>query len=150
MRLAALAAPLLLAAACDDSPGVDGDRVNTQMIENVAFLGNEMDDSSAAARLQPLRGVLARPPGLHCRFTHGQDVLVSASSTGAMVRVAGAPRMLRAEGTVSAEGGFFRDRELALSIGAEPGSPARARVTSRMAETQEDAEGVWSCSSSAG
>jgi len=147
MRLLALAGLLSLAACGRDSPGVDGDLVNTQMLERVAEQRNETVDIGASARLGPL-GAVAPPAGYTgpvCSFTRDGRLLLVAFGDRAIARIAGAQRTFRAGGPVSAASGFWRDRELAISIGVTPGAPARARVTNRLTEAQEDHPGQWQC-----
>ena len=144
MRVGPGLALLILTQGC----GEDRDaQVNSQMLNRIAFQHNEARDLGASARLQPTTAVAAPPDhaGLACRFTHGEALLVQAFGAGASARVNGALRAFRAEGPVGPTGGFFRDRELALSIGVQSGAPARARVTNRSTGAREDHEGQWQC-----
>lgn len=145
MRAAALAAIALLAACDRTSPGVDDDKVNTQMLERVAIQGNQAEDRAATARLEPLPAAEMPGEGAACAFLRDGRVLVIAMGNGARARIAGATRTFRAAGPVGAAGGFWRDRELAISIGIEPGQSPRARVTNRLTEAQEDHSGQWQC-----
>jgi hypothetical protein len=139
------AAPLLLllAAGCDaGDAGADGAQLN-----RIAFQRNAMEDVGASARLQPLSGI-APPPGyrgLACRFMRGGELLVLAGMYRAAAQIDGDLRIFQTEGTLGPTGGFFRDRELALSVGVEAGAPARARVTNRTTGAREEAEGEWVC-----
>ena len=148
MRRPLALATLLVIAGCDrNSPGVDDDRVNSQMIENVAFQGNETADIGASARLQPLGA--ARPPagyaGTVCGFARDGQLLVLAYGDRAVARIAGNLRTFGAAGSVGSAGGFWRDRALARSIAAAPGPPARARVTNRLTQAHEDQVGSGPC-----
>ena len=144
MRRALLLCALL--GACDrNSPGVDDDKVNTQMLERVAVQRNEAVDIGASARLEPLPASEVPVDGAACAFFRGGRALVIAVGNGARARIAGATRTFQAAGPVGPAGGFWRDRELAISIGTEPGEPTRARVTNRLTEVQEDHHGQWQC-----
>jgi hypothetical protein len=135
---------LLLAQGCGERRAAE---VNSEMLNRIAIQHNQTEDVGATVRLQPIEGIVA-PPGYggpECRFTRGADELVHGFSASAAARVGNALRVFRAEGPVGPTGGFFRDRELALSIGAEHGAPARARVTNRATEVREDVEGQWQC-----
>ena len=144
MRLTLIAAIAVL-AACDQSPRVDEDKVNTQMLENVAVQRNETADIGATARLEPLPMSEAPAAGPACAFVRDGRVLLVATAAGARARIRGETRSFRPAGPVGALGGFWRDRELAISIGIEPGQSTRARVTNRLTETQEDHFGQWQC-----
>ena len=145
MRAAALAAIFLLAGCDRTSPGVDDDRVNTQMLERVGIQRNQTADIGVTARLEPLSASEAPAAGPACAFIRDGRVLVVAVGDGARARIGGETRSFRAAGAVSALGGFWRDRELAISIGIEPGQLPRARVTNRLTEAQEDHLGQWRC-----
>ncbi len=149
MRVIALLAALCLAAGC----GSERDAaLNSEQLERIAFEQNRFEDVGRTARLQPL-GAFAPPAdyrGPVCRFTRGADILVYAFGNAAAARIDGRLRTLRAQAPIGPSGGFYRDDELALSIGVEPGAPARARVTNRLTETREDATGAWTCQAPAG
>lgn len=144
MRRAIPIIAAILMAGCGDG----GDRgVNSAQLNRIAFQRNEMADIGVTARLQPL-GTFAAPEGYQgpvCRFMRDGDTLVFAFGSAAAARVDGRLRSFRAEAMIGPSGGFYRDDELALSIGVEPNEPARARVTNRMTEAQEDARGNWAC-----
>ena len=80
-----------------------------------------------------------------CRFTRDADILVFAFGNAAAARIDGVLRTFRAQAMIGPSGGFYRDNELALSIGLASGEPARARVTNRLTEAREDARGEWTC-----
>ena len=145
MRLVTLAGLALLGACDRNSPGVDDDKVNTQMLERVAVQRNQVADIGATARLEPLPGAEAPGAGAACAFFREGRVLIVAVGNGARARIRGETRSFRAAGPVGALGGFWRDRELAISIGIEPSQSPRARVTNRLTETQEDHFGQWQC-----
>ena len=145
MRRALLLCAVLLGACDRNSPGVDDDKVNTQMLERVAVQRNETVDIGASARLEPLPASEVPAQGAACAFFRGGRVLVIAVGNGARARIAGTARTFRAAGPIGPAGGFWRDRELAISIGAESGQPTRARVTNRLTEAQEDQLGQWQC-----
>jgi hypothetical protein len=143
---AALATLILgvVVASCGQSG--DGG-LNTAQLNRIAIQHNQVDDRGRTARLQPL-GAFAAPAdyqGPICRFTRGADILVFAFGNAAAARVDGALRTFRAQATIGPLGGFYRDNELALSIGIGAGEPARARVTNRVTEAQEDVRGDWTC-----
>ena len=144
MRIA-VAAALILLSGCG---GADEAQVNSAQLNSIAFQRNEMVDVGLTARLQPL-GAFAAPAdyrGPICRFTRGAEMLVFAFGDTAATRVNGVVRTFRARAMIGPSGGFYRDNELSLSVGVEPNAPARARVTNRVTEAQEDAEGLWECS----
>lgn len=146
MRRFALLAILLLAGCDRTSPGVNDDNVTTEMLERVSKQRNVVQDVGATARLQPLgpNGLIGNV-GLRCRFTReGVLVFISSGPAGA-ARINGATRNLRAEGSVGSTGGFFREGEIAVSVGVEPGGAARIVVTNRLTEAREEATGNWSC-----
>ena len=145
MRIAVLAAAALLAACDRNSPGVGDDKVNTQMLERVAVQRNETVDIGASARLEPLPTTEVPIEGAACAFFRDGRALIIAIGNGARARVRGETRSFRAAGPVGPVGGFWRDRELAISIGTEPGQPTRARVTNRLTESQQDHQGQWQC-----
>jgi hypothetical protein len=147
MRIAA-ALTLIVLAGCDG-----GDTsVNSAQLNRIAFQRNEMEDIGRTARLAPL-GAFSAPAdyrGPICRFTRGADTLIFAFGSLAAARVDGVLRTFRARAMIGPSGGFYRDNELALSIGVEPGQPARARVTNRLTEAREDASGTWACETQGG
>lgn len=144
MRVVAATLLALLAAGC----GGSGDRAaSSDQLNRIAFEQNRMADIGRTARLQPL-GAFAAPvdyQGPICRFTRGGDLLVLAFGNAAAARIDGVLRTFRAQAVIGPTGGFYRDNELALSIGVEAGQPARARVTNRVTQAQEDAHGIWTC-----
>ena len=148
MRVAALGL-ILLAAGCGQ--GRDAE-VNSELLERIAIQQNESMDIEATVRLQPIAGIVPPPAyaGRECRFTRGSEVLIHAFSAAAAARIDGVVRVFRVEGPVGPTGGFFRDRELAISIGMAPGAPARARVTNRATRRELDVEGQWQCGRAAG
>lgn len=144
----ALGAVLLGLAGC----GGGDPQVNSAQLNRIAFQRNELVDVGLTARLQPL-GAFAAPAdyrGPVCRFSRGADTLVVAFGNAAAARIDGRLRGFRAEAMVGPTGGFYRDEELALSIGVAPNAPARARVTNRLTEAREDAEGSWVCETRSG
>ena len=122
MRAAIALTLVMLAGGCDgDRPSANGAQLN-----RIAFQQNQMADIGRTARLQPL-GEFAPPAdyrGPVCRFTRGTDTLVVAFGNTAAARVDGALRTLRAQAPIGPSGGFYRDNELALSIGVETGTSA--------------------------
>jgi hypothetical protein len=136
--------PMLMASAC----GFTGDaEMNSDQLERIAIQQNQVDDIGATARLEPLERI-SPPPGyrdITCRFTRNGQLLVLAGIYRAAAQVDGTLRIFQTEGPIGPTGGFFRDRELALSVGAEGGAPARARVTNRTTGAQEDHQGQWQC-----
>lgn len=135
----------VLAAGCDSSPGVNGANVTTEMIERVAKQQNVVEDVGATARLQPL-GPMETPAGsTPCTFDRAGEILFFAREGRGVALVNGAVRTLSAEGSVGATGGFFRDREIGISIGVQQGGPARIVVTNRLTETREETTGTWVC-----
>jgi len=149
MPRALLLAALALTGCDRNSPGVDDAKVTTEMLERVAGQRNVVQDIGAAARLQPLGAVGAFGEGAPCRFTRDGALLFIAGSQAGAARINGANRNLRAEGPVGATGGFFRDREIGVSIGAVQGGVARIIVTNRLTEAREEARGTWSCAAPA-
>ncbi|MGE3397365.1 MAG: hypothetical protein AB7H79_10750 [Sphingomonas sp.] len=145
MRRALLAGMALLGACDRNSPGVDDDKVNTQMLERVAVQRNETVDAGVSARLEPLPSTGVPAGGAACAFFRDGRILVAARGVAARARIAGAIRDFRAAGPVGRDGGFWRDRELAISIAREPAGAMRARVTNRLTEAQEDHVGQWQC-----
>jgi len=83
--------------------------------------------------------------GARCQFMRGQAVLFVATSQTAVARINGATRNLRAEGTIGTTGGFFREREIGVSIGVQAEGQARIVVTNRLTEAREEATGTWVC-----
>ena len=144
MRAATALVLALLAAGCGRR---DDGAASSEQLNRIAFQQNRMADIGRTARLQPL-GAFAAPAdyqGPICRFTQGTELLVVAFGNAAAARVDGVLRTFQAQAMIGPTGGFYRDNELALSIGVEPDEPARARVTNRVTEAQEDAYGVWAC-----
>jgi hypothetical protein len=149
MRVFTALALLCLASGCGQQRDSSA---NTQQLERIAFEQNKFDDIGRTARLQPL-GAFAAPAdyrGPVCRFTRGADILVYAFGSAAAARIDGTLRTLRAQAPIGPSGGFYRDDELALSIGVESGEQASARITNRLTEAREDAIGVWTCQAPAG
>ncbi|MGQ0659987.1 hypothetical protein [Sphingosinicella sp.] len=140
-----LVAPaLLLVASCGL---IDDATVNSEQLERIAIQRNQAEDIGATARLEPL-GPISPPPGyrnIACRFTRGGELLVLAGVYGAAAQIDGRLRIFQTQGPLGPTGGFFRDQELALSIGVEAGAPARARVSNRSTGAQQDHEGEWQC-----
>jgi hypothetical protein len=141
---AAVALALLLMAGCGSS---DEAEMNVEELERIAIQQNQAQDIGATARLQPLSGI-GPPPGYHdiaCRFTRNGELLVLAGIYRAAARIDGTLRIFQTQGPIGPTGGFFRDRELALSVGVEGAAPARARVTNRTTGAREEQEGQWQC-----
>ena len=149
MRAASIVVAALLASGCDSSPGVNGGNVTGEMIERIAKQQNIVADVSATVRLQPLGpvGVVGGAGGAPCRFTRDDNLLFIASGETGAARIDGTTRNLRVEGSVGPTGGFFRDREIGVSIGVAQGGAARIVVTNRLTDAREEAIGSWSCES---
>jgi hypothetical protein len=154
----AMAAALLL-VACGSGGGLEANgSASENQIERLSTPKELKPDLSATARLQPIapeeldrEGLL----GAGCAFsTEAGMFLVAANGTGA-VRIEGRLRRLAPSAPVDGTGGFFRDGEIAVSVGRtsdvaaalDEGSswPGRASVTNRRTGAQQQLRGVWTC-----
>jgi hypothetical protein len=152
---AAAAIALLLAGCGQSGEGPRGGASENQ-IERLATPQKEEIDPQAAARIEPLGPEeLAALGASACGFSRGGRVLLAATESDAIARVAGALRHFTHSGPVGPTGGFFEDRHLSISVGrtgeapageGEAGSwPGRITITNRRANAQVRLDGVWRC-----
>jgi hypothetical protein len=135
----------LAVAACGG--GGDGNASHEQIERLSTPEQNKVEDVSMTARLQPLQradgGSLSNAS---CRFVRDDQVLMLASTEGAIARINGELRTLVPAGPVGPTGGFFEDRQVSLSVGAGAAiGSARVLVTNRRTGAQTQVLGIWNC-----
>ncbi len=147
MKARLLVAAACLLAGCD----AGGNRAaETDQIERLSRPQNVTVPSGNPAGLLPLTPEdLAGEDyaGAPCAFTADGRLLLAASGEGALARLEDGLRHLVPSGPVGPSGGYFEERQVSVSIGrdADGEGAARARVTHRRAEAQEDIMGDWTC-----
>ena len=155
--LVGIAAALLL-SACEDGLVSEDRGVTANQIELVSTPRNEAEPIDLVERLQPItRSDIEREGllGAGCDFSANGSLLLVAAGDGALVRFGRDLVHLVGAGPVGPTGGFFEDRQVSVSVGLlgdnrsvvnEPRSgPARAIVTNRRTEVENEIEGVWTC-----
>jgi hypothetical protein len=147
----------LLVAGCGHEASVPNG-ANEAQIERLSTPKQEVVDTQAAARLQPLaladldQAGMAQPA---CDFSNERGMLLAVSPADAIARVAGVLRHFAHSSPAGPSGGFFEDRQISISVGrvgeVEPGEgaagswPGRITATNRRARAQIELDGVWRC-----
>jgi hypothetical protein len=151
-----LAIALLLLAGCGQ--GGEGPRggASANQIERLSSPEKEEVDPNAAARIAPLGPEdLAALGASSCDFSRGGRILLAATPSDAVARVAGVLRHFTHSSPMGPTGGFFEDRQISISVGrtgavppgeAAAGSwPGRIIVTNRRANADMRLDGAWRC-----
>ena len=165
---------LLLLAGCGSASERGNGAVDANQIERLAKPRVEKSDPRATARLQRLtREDLEREGllGAGCVFSRDGQMMLAVVGSDALVRIAGQRRHLIHSAPAGATGGFFEDRQIAVSVGRtdegdappDPGSspgqapgsdrapagatgwPARLKVVNRRTEAEVELRGDWTC-----
>ena len=149
---------LMLVAACGREAPDQGNATANQ-VERLSTPKVEKADPLASARLQPLAAIDLEAEGLlgaRCEFRGGGQLLLVAVGSDALIKVGDELRHLVHSAPVGETGGFFEDRQLAVSVGRTEGEgttldeasswPARMTVTNRRTEAELELRGTWSCS----
>jgi hypothetical protein len=174
MRRGPVLAALLLLAGCGSAGETANGAADANQIERLAKPRVEKSDPRATARLQRLtREDLEREGllGAGCSFSRDGQLLLAVVGSDALVRIAGQRRHLIHSAPAGATGGFFEDRQIAISVGrtdegdgppdtgSGPGQgtgsapapaggtgwPARLKVVNRRTEAEVELRGVWTC-----
>jgi hypothetical protein len=148
----------LLAAGCSRAVPVSDGGANEAQIQRLSTPKQEVVDTQAGARLQPLaladldHAGMPAPP---CDFSRDGQMLLAVSAGDAIARVAGTLRHFAHSSPAGPTGGFFEDRQVSISVGrvgeVNPGEgamgrwPGRITVTNRRARAQIELDGVWRC-----
>ena len=152
-------ATVLLLLGCEDGLVSEDKGVTTNQIEKVSTPEEEeARPRDLVERLQPItREDLEREGliGAGCDFSSEGRLLLVAVADGALVRFGPNLVHLVGAGPVGPTGGFFEDRQVSVSVGrlSENGTtadessswPARAIVTNRRTEVENELRGVWTC-----
>ena len=159
-------AALLLLAGCGSAGEPANGAADANLIERLARPKVEKSDPRATARLQRLtREDLEREGllGAGCTFSRDGQMLLAVVGSDALVRISGQRRHLIHSAPTGATGGFFEDRQIAVSVGRTdegdappetgsdpaparaPGWPARLKVVNRRTEAEVELRGVWTC-----
>ena len=157
-RAAAGLASVLLLLGCEDSLVSEDKGVTVNQIEQVSTPKEEARPPDLVERLQPItREDLEREGlmGAGCDFSSDGRLLLVAVSDGALVRFGPELVHLVGAGPVGPTGGFFEDRQVSVSVGRLDETatalgdgatwPARAIVTNRRTQVENELRGVWSC-----
>ena len=165
MRVGPVLAAVLL-AGCGSAGERGNGAADANQIERLAKPRVDKHDPRATARLQRLtREDLEREGllGAGCAFSRDGQMLLAVVGSDALVRIAGQRRHLIHSAPAGATGGFFEDRQIAISVGrtdegdAPPDSgsgpartggagwPARLKVVNRRTEAEVELRGVWTC-----
>jgi hypothetical protein len=153
-----LFALVLLVAGCSRAVPVSNGGANEAQIQRLSTPKQEVVDTQAGARLQPLaladldHAGMPAPP---CDFSRDGQMLLAVSAADAIARVAGTLRHFAHSSPAGPTGGFFEDRQLSISVGRVgaviPGQgtagswPGRITATNRRAHAQVELEGIWRC-----
>ena len=157
-RVAGGLATIILLLGCEDGLVSDDRGVTANQIERISTPKEDPRPPDLVERLQPITGADLERGGLvgaRCDFSSGGRQLLVAVSGGGLVRFG--PHLVRliAAGPVGPTGGFFEDRRVSVSVGrlSEEGDtagetaswPARAIVTNRRTDVENEIQGVWTC-----
>ena len=145
-------------AGCGSGEAPANGSADTNQIERLARPKvEEKADPIATARLQPLSLEDLEQAGMHgaaCTFRRDDVLLLAAVGSDALVRIAGELRHLVHSAPVSETGGFFEDRQIAISVGrleegagvaADGAWPGRLKVINRRTEAELELRGTWAC-----
>jgi hypothetical protein len=146
----------LLLAGCGQSGEAPRGGAGENQIERLSTPQKDDTDPHAAARIAPLtpEDVAALGPS-SCDFSRGGHLLLAATPSDAVARVAGELRHFTHSSPMGPTGGFFEDRQISISVGRTgapvPGEgaagswPGRIIVTNRRANADMRLDGAWRC-----
>ena len=148
----------MLLAGCGERGAVGNQGPSENQLARLAVPKQEVVDTQAPARLQPLELTDLDQAGLtepDCDFSRDGRMLFAISSADAVAKIGGAVRHFAHASPAGPTGGFFEDRQMSVSVGrigdVPPGErgagswPARITATNRRAEARIALEGVWRC-----
>jgi hypothetical protein len=146
----------LLAAGCGQGGEPVRGGASENQIKQLSTPEKEEVDPHAAARVAPLAPAdLAALGKTACDFSRGGQILLAATPSEAIARVAGLLRRFTHSSPMGPTGGFFEDREVSISVGrtgeipagegAAGSWPGRITITNRRANQQMELDGVWRC-----
>jgi hypothetical protein len=146
----------LLLASCGQRGEAPRGGASENQIKQLSTPEKEEIDPHAAARIAPLapEDLAALGPS-SCDFSRGGHVLLAATPSDAVARVAGRLRHFTHSSPMGPTGGFFEDRQVSISIGrtgevptgegAEGSWPGRIIITNRRANADMRLDGAWRC-----